>query len=206
MALASRYPEKTVTAEEAVQHIRNGSSVFIGTGCGEPQQLIRSMVEDRSVQDIMIYQMLSATLANYVNEADFNARFALKLFFISPYMRQAAFEGKIDYLPVYLSQIPELFYSQQVSLDVALVQVSPPDAHGFCCLGISVDITLAGLRMAKTVIAQVNPRMPITWGDSHIHVDDIDFLVYHDEPLVEFVPAAKNQSVVERIAHYVNQL
>jgi len=206
MELASRYPEKTVAAEEAVQNIKNGSSVFIGTGCGEPQQLIRSMVEDRSVQDIVIYQMLSATLANYVNEADFNARFSLKLFFISPYMRQAAFEGKIDYLPVYLSQIPELFYSQQVSLDVALVQVSPPDAHGFCCLGISVDITLAGLRMAKTIIAQVNPRMPITWGDSHIHVDDIDFLVYHDEPLVEFVPAAKNQSVVERIAHYVNQL
>jgi acyl-CoA hydrolase/GNAT superfamily N-acetyltransferase len=206
MAIASRYPEKTVAAEEAVQHIRNGSSVFIGTGCGEPQQLIRSMVEDRSVQDVVIYQMLSATLANYVHDTDFNARFSLKLFFISPYMRQAAFEGKIDYLPVYLSQIPELFYSQQVSLDVALVQVSPPDAHGFCCLGISVDITLAGLRMAKTIIAQVNPRMPITWGDSHIHVDDIDFLVYHDEPLVEFVPAAKNQSVVERIAHYVNQL
>jgi acyl-CoA hydrolase len=204
--LSDRYPDKAVTAEEAVREIRNGSNVFIGTGCGEPQQLIRAMVADMSIQDVVIYQMLSATLAEFVNEEHFNERFSLKLFFISPYMRQAAFEGKIDYLPVYLSQIPELFYSSQIGLDVALVQVSPPDAHGFCCLGISVDITLAGLRSAKTVIAQVNPRMPITWGDSHVHVDDIDYLVYHEEPLVEFVPAEKNKEVVERIAHYVIQL
>ncbi len=206
MELASRYPEKTVSPEAAVKKIKNGSSVFIGTGCGEPQQLIRAMVEDHGIQDVVIYQMLSATLANYVHELHFSSRFSLKLFFISPYMRQAAFEGKIDYLPVYLSQIPELFYSQQIGLDVALVQVSPPDEYGFCCLGISVDITLAGVQMAGTVIAQVNPRMPKTWGDSHIHVDDIDYLVYHEEPLVEFVPAKKNQAVVERIAHYVIQL
>ncbi|MBS3759342.1 MAG: GNAT family N-acetyltransferase [Desulfobacterales bacterium] len=206
MELASRYPEKALTAGEAVKEIKNGSSVFIGTGCGEPQALIRAMVTDRSIQDIVIYQMLSATLSNYVNEAHFLSRFSLKLFFISPYMRQAAFEGKIDYLPAYLSQIPELFYSQQINLDVALIQVSPPDEYGFCCLGISVDITLAGLRMAKTVIAQVNPRMPTTWGDSHIHVDEIDYLVYQDEALVEFIPATKNQQLVERIAHYVIQL
>ena len=207
MVLTGRYPDKKLTsAEAAVQKIKNGSSVFIGTGCGEPQQLIRAMVEDQSIQDIVIYQMLSATLSNYVNEEHFLSRFSLKLFFISPYMRQAAFEGKIDYLPAYLSQIPELFYSRQINLDVALVQVSPPDEYGFCCLGISVDITLAGLKTAKTVIAQVNPRMPTTWGDSHIHVDEIDYLIYHDEPLVEFIPAAKNQQVVERIAHYVIQL
>jgi len=204
--LVRRYPEKVLNPHEAVKKIKNGSSVFIGTGCGEPQQLIRAMVEDHGIQDIVIYQMLSATLANYVHEIHFSTRFSLKLFFISPYMRQAAFEGKIDYLPVYLSQIPELFYSHQISLDVALVQVSPPDEYGFCCLGISVDITLAGLQMAGTVIAQVNPRMPKTLGDSHIHVSDIDYLVYHEEPLVEFVPASKNQAVVERIAHYVIQL
>ncbi len=206
MVLTGRFSEKKVTAAEAVKKIKNGSSVFIGTGCGEPQELIKAMVADLSIQDIVIYQMLSATLSNYVNEAHFLSRFSLKLFFISPYMRQAAFEGKIDYLPAYLSQIPELFYSQQINLDVALIQVSPPDEYGFCCLGISVDITLAGLKTAKTVIAQVNPRMPTTWGDSHIHIDEIDHLVYHDEPLVEFIPATKNQQVVERIAHYVIQL
>jgi len=200
------YPEKSASPAEAVKNIGIGSSVFIGTGCGEPQQLIRAMVADPGIQDVFVYQMLSSTLADYVNEPGFAERFSLKLFFISPYMRQAAFEGKIDYLPVYLSQIPELFSSRQVTLDVALVQVSPPDAYGFCCLGISVDITLAGLRAARTVIAQVNPNMPKTWGDSHIHVDDIDCLVYYEEPLVEFLPAVKNQEVVERIAHYVNQL
>jgi len=206
MVLTGRFAEKKLTAAEAVRKIRHGSSVFIGTGCGEPQELIRAMVTDQAIQDIVIYQMLSSTLSQYVYEPDFLSRFSLKLFFISPYMRQAAFDGKIDYLPAYLSQIPELFYSEQINLDVALVQVSPPDEFGFCCLGISVDITLAGLKMAKTVIAQVNPRMPTTWGDSHIHVDEIDYLVYHDEPLVEFIPATKNQQVVERIAHYVIQL
>ncbi len=206
MVLTGRFADKKLTAAEAVQKIKNGSSVFIGTGCGEPQELIRAMVTDQSVQDIVIYQMLSSTLSEYVHEKGFSSRFSLKLFFISPYMRQAAFEGKIDYLPAYLSQIPELFYSEQINLDVALVQVSPPDEYGFCCLGISVDITLAGLKMAKMVIAQVNPRMPTTWGDSHIHVDEIDYLVYHDEPMVEFIPATKNQQVVERISHYVIQL
>jgi len=206
MVLTGRFAEKKLTAAEAVRKIRHGSSVFIGTGCGEPQELIRAMVTDQAIQDIVIYQMLSSTLSQYVYEPDFLSRFSLKLFFISPYMRQAAFDGKIDYLPAYLSQIPELFYSEQINLDVALVQVSPPDEFGFCCLGISVDITLAGLKMAKTVIAQVNPRMPTTWGDSHIHVDEIDYLVYHDEPMVEFIPATKNQQVVERIAHYVIQL
>ena len=206
MVLTGRFADKKLTAAEAVQKIRNGSNVFIGTGCGEPQELIRAMVTDQSIQDIHIYQMLSSTLSQYVHEPDFLSRFSMKLFFISPYMRQAAFEGKIDYLPAYLSQIPELFYSEQINLDVALVQVSPPDEFGFCCLGISVDITLAGLKAAKKVIAQVNPRMPTTWGDSHIHVDEIDYLVYHDEPLVEFNPATKNRQVVERIAHYVIQL
>ncbi|MFO7839605.1 MAG: GNAT family N-acetyltransferase [Desulfosalsimonadaceae bacterium] len=206
MNSGSLYSAKTAAPEEAVKKIKIGSSVFIGTGCGEPQQLIRAMVADPGIQDVFIYQMLSATLADYVHEPHFTERFYLKLFFISPYMRQAAFEGKIDYLPVYLSQIPELFYSRQVNLDVALVQVSPPDEHGFCCLGISVDITLAGLRTARTVIAQVNPNMPKTWGDSHIHVDDIDCLVYYEEPLVEFAPTVKNQEVVERIAHYLIQL
>lgn len=106
-------------------------------------------------------------------------------------MRQAAFEGKIDYIPAYLSEIPELFYSKSIGLDVALIQVSPPDKFGYCSLGISVDITYAGLKSADLVIAQINPRMPRTWGDSLIHIDDIDYLVFYEEPLVEAVPRKK---------------
>ena len=92
-------------------------------------------------------------------------------------MRKAAFEGKIDYIPAYLSQIPKLFASQRIGLDVALVQVSPPDKFGYCSLGVSVDITRSGLENARLVIAQVNPLMPRTWGDSFVHVDEIDWRV-----------------------------
>ncbi len=206
MQLPSFCKEKLIPAEEAIKKIKNGSRVFVGTGCGEPQHLIRTMVSDASLQDIIVYQMLSSTFGNYVNDPNFLRRFSLKLFFISLRMRQAAFEGKIDYIPAYLSEIPDLFYSKRIGLDVALVQVSPPDEFGYCSLGISVDITLAGLKSADLVIAQVNPKMPRTWGDSFIHVDEIDYLVYYDEPLVEAVPEKKNQEVIKRIAFYVNQL
>ena len=170
-------PQKMFSAEAAVSKIKRGSRVFIGTGCGEPQHLIKAMVQDPQMQDIMLYQMLSSTLAQHVEDPDFLRRFSLKLFFISKAMRTAAFEGRIDYLPAYLSQIPRLFASHRIGLDVALVQVSPPDKFGYCSLGVSVDITRPAMENAALVIAQVNPRMPRTWGDSFVHVDEIDFFV-----------------------------
>ena len=206
MDLKTYCPNKLMAAEDAVELINRGSRVFIGTGCGEPQHLIRSLVENDQLQDIMIYQMLSHTLAEYVDNPSFLRRFSLKLFFISQDMRKAAFEGKIDYLPMYLSQIPRYFSSQRIGLDVALVQVAPPDKFGYCSLGVSVDITRSGMENAKIVIAQVNPRMPRTWGDSFVHVDELDFLVWHEEPLVESVPNVKDNEVAQRIGFYVNQL
>ena len=130
----------------------------------------------------------------------------MKLFFISQPLRKAAFEGKIDYIPAYLSQIDELFSSNYIGLDVALVQVSPPDKFGYCSLGISVDITRSGMENAEMVIAQVNPLMPRTWGDSFIHVDEIDYLVLHEEPMVESFRTVKDNEVSRRIGHYVSQL
>ncbi|MCM2284508.1 MAG: GNAT family N-acetyltransferase [Desulfobacula sp.] len=206
MNLKDICPEKLLTPEESVKKIKNGSRVFIGTGCGEPQRLIKAMIENPSIQDIVIYQMLSSTLARYVNDENFLSRFSIKLFFISVLMRQSAFEGKIDYIPVYLSQIPKLFENHEIGLDIALIQVSPPDDHGFCSLGISVDITLSGMNNADVVIAQVNPEMPRTWGDGMIHMDRIDYLVEYPEPILESMPGIKNQTVIERIAHYVNML
>jgi acyl-CoA hydrolase/GNAT superfamily N-acetyltransferase len=163
-------------------------------------------VEDLNMQDIMVYQMLSWTFADYVDDPRFLRRFSLKLFFISSSMRKAAFEGKIDYIPTYLSQIPRYFANQRIGLDVALIQVSPPDRHGYCSLGVSIDITLAGMQNAKLVIAQVNPRMPRTSGDSFVHIDDIDYLIEYEEPLVEALPSIKNLEVASRIGFYVNQL
>jgi acyl-CoA hydrolase/RimJ/RimL family protein N-acetyltransferase len=198
--------DKVVSAHQAVSAIKNGSRVFIGTGCGEPQHLIRVMVNDNGLQDVLIYQMLSKTLAEYVDDELFLDRFSLKLFFISSAMRKAAFEGKIDYVPSYLSQIPRLFAGKHIGLDVALIQVSPPDQFGYCSLGVSVDITRAGMENSGLVIAQVNPRMPRTWGDGFVHVDDIDYLVVHEEPIVEDPIRIAEVEVAQRIGHYVSQL
>jgi acyl-CoA hydrolase len=200
------YTSKVVDAQEAVSKIMRGSRVFIGTGCGEPQHLIRAMVNDQQLQDIMVYQMLSSTLSQFVEDESFTRRFSLKLFFISQSMRKAAFEGKIDYIPEYLSQIPRMFASHRIGLDVALVQVSPPDKFGYCSLGVSVDITRSAVEHSPVVIAQVNPRMPRTWGDSFVHVDDIDWLVPWEEPLVEALPRVKDNEVSRRIGLYVSQL
>lgn len=197
---------KVVSAQHAVSKIRRGSCVFIGTGCGEPQHLIRAMVCDTSLQDIIIYQMLSYTLAEFVADESFLRRFSIKLFFISLAMRQAAFEGKIDYIPAYLSQIPGLFANRRIELDVALIQISPPDEFGYSSLGISVDITRAGFESAKLIIAQVNPQMPRTYGDSFIHIDQIDYLVPYEEPIVESIPTMPPSDLTRRIGHYVSQL
>lgn len=201
-----RYRSKIAEAAEVVSRIKRGSRVFIGTGCGEPQHLIRAMVACESLQDIMVYQMLSSTLSQFIDDESFHRRFSLKLFFISQSMRKAAFEGKIDYIPVYLSQIPRLFASHCIGLDAALVQVSPPDKFGYCSLGVSVDITRSAVDHAGMVIAQVNPRMPRTWGDSFVHVDEIDWLVLYEEPLVEALPTVKDNEISRRIGHYVSQL
>jgi acyl-CoA hydrolase/GNAT superfamily N-acetyltransferase len=199
-------PQKVVSAAQAISKIERGSRIFIGTGCGEPQHLIHTLVDDQNLQDIMVYQMLSSTLSRFVDDPAFLRRFLLKLFFISVDMRKAAFEGKIDYVPAYLSQIPRLFANKSIGLDVALVQVSPPDRFGYCSLGISVDITRSALENADMVIAQVNPKMPRTWGDSFAHVDDIDFMVWHEEPLVEYLPKTKNLEIARRIGLFVEQL
>jgi acyl-CoA hydrolase/GNAT superfamily N-acetyltransferase len=206
MNLNSYCPNKVVSAKEAISNIKNGSRVFIGTGCGEPQHLIRSMIDNTKLQDVMVYQMLSSTLSEYIDDPGFLRRFALKLFFISASMRKAAFEGKIDYVPAYLSQIPKLFESRCIGLDVALVQVCPPDNYGFCSLGVSVDITRSGMSAAGLVIAQVNPRMPRTWGDGIVHIDEMDYIVPFEEPLVEAIPIIKNPEIAARIGYYVSQL
>ena len=198
--------EKVVSSQQAISAIKKGSRIFIGTGCGEPQHLIRAMVNDASLQDILIYQMLSRTLAEYVDDESFLSRFSLKLFFISPLMRNAAFEGKIDYVPAYLSQIPEFFVCKHIGLEVALIQVSPPDEFGYCSLGVSVDITRAGMETSGLVMAQVNPNMPRTWGDSFVHVDEIDYLVIHEEPILEALPRIADNEITQRIGHYVSQL
>jgi len=200
------YKSKTLSADEAVAKIRNGSRVFIGSGCGEPQHLIHAMVRNENIQDVMIFQMLSFTLAHYMNDNYFFKRFALKLFFVTEPMQQAAFEGKIDYIPAYLSQIPNFFRSNQIGIDVILLQISPPDRFGIASLGVSVDVTLEAVKSARMVIAQVNPRMPRTHGDGFIHVNDIDYLVDFEEDILVNTPEPVDEDIAKRVAMYVKEL
>ncbi len=204
--LTEKLKAKTASAEEAVAQLKNGSRVFIGSGCGEPQHLIHHMVANQRLQDIMIFQMLSFSFESYLKDPSFLNRFALKLFFVTVSMRQAAYEGKVDYIPVYLSEIPSLFRNRQISLDVALIQISPPDRFGLSSLGVSVDVTREAVRNARLVIAQVNPRMPRTHGDGFIHVDDIDIIVHHEEEVPTLQDDAVDEPVAQRIARYVSEL
>jgi len=198
--------DKIKTAEQAISMIKRGSRIFIATGTGEPQHLIRTLVNDPNMYDIMIYQMLSSTLADYIDDEDFLKRFFIKLFFISGRMRKAAFDGKIDYIPAYLSEIPKLFSNRLIGLDVALIQISPPGKFGYASLGVSVDVTLPAIRNASMVIAQVNPNMPTTYGDSFVHLDEIDVIVPYEEPLVVTEPIIPNEEVALRIGFYISQL
>jgi len=206
MDITKTCPKKVLSAAEAVREIKRGSRVFLGTGCGEPQHLIHAMAADEGLQDILVYQMLSYALARYMEDPKFLRRFSLKLFFISSVMRRAAFDGKIDYLPSYLSRIPKLFKSGQIGLDVALIQASPPDRFGYCSLGVSVDITRPAIESAGLVIAQINRQMPRTWGNSFVHIDRVDRFVVHDEPLVVMDSQRKPKEVERRIGFYLSQL
>jgi len=201
-----RYGQKIILAEHALSKIKNGSCVFLGTGAGEPQHLIRTLMEKLpSVTDLEIIQILPLTLSPYVERCDYRKRFRLKTFYVSRELRRAAFEGLIEYIPVRYFHIPSLFRKKQIKIDAALVQVSPPDEFGFCSLGISVDICKAAVENADLVIAQVNKNMPKTMGDSFIQVNKIDFLVPYDEPLIQFTLPQPDE-ITCRIGRHISNI
>ena len=178
------YKQKTVEAKKALRAIRSGDRVFIGSGCGEPQHLAQHLEETIPfLADLEILHILSLGKTRYT-EAGFD-RCRLKSFFVAAASREAVAEGRADYTPINLADIPGLFRSGAMPIDVALIQVSPPDEHGFCSYGVAVDIVKAAAENAKYVIAQVNPRMPRTLGNSFIHVSFMDAVVEYEEPILE---------------------
>ncbi len=181
-----RYTDKRKTARAALKAIGRGDRIFVGSGAASPQLLIDEIT--RSADDIVdteIVHIMTLGAAPYI-ERRFRHRFRHNAFFVGSNVRSAVAEGQADYTPILLSQIPALFQRRRFHLDVALIQVTPPDRHGFCSLGVSVDIVKAAAENASVVIAEVNAHMPRTLGDSFVHVDRIDALVEHDAPLPEF--------------------
>ncbi len=200
-----RISSRAVTADEAVQCVRSGQNVLVGSGCAAPQELLRSLVKRApEVSDVELYHLLTFGIASYVNE-EHEKSFRHNAFFIGKNVREAVNAGRADFTPIFLSEIPKLFYSGQVRLDVALVMVSPPDQFGFCSVGIHTDIVRAAIETADIVVAQVNPCMPRVHGDTFVHESKIHLIVEHEEPLVE-LPSQKIDDTSMAIARHIRGL
>jgi len=184
-----RYREKILSLQDAVKHIHSGHTVYIHPGSATPVDLIRAMV-DRApeLEDVRVVQILSFGDAPYAAPG-MEKHFRVLSLFTGPNVRKAVNEGRADFIPVFLGDVPELFYSGEIPIDVALIQVSPPDEHGFCSFGVGVDVTMAACRSAKTIIAQVNPAMPRVHGDNFIHFSKLHHVVEQEMPLLELQPA-----------------
>lgn len=229
-----RYKNRLAKPEEALRHLRPGGRIFIGSGCAEPPLLVKAL-EKRAMKggtffpgsgysgkkpqflpqqpeyslrselaDVEVIQVLTLGTTPYL-KPELSQAFRHSSFFIGPGARQAVFEGRADYIPAFFSEIPKLFRKGRIPIDAALIQVSPPDEHGFCSYGVSVDITKAATESARVVIAEVNPQMPRTLGDSFIHVNDIDVLVENDAPLLEYIPCSPDEMAL-KIAENISQL
>jgi acyl-CoA hydrolase len=171
------YKKKLRTPDEALRCVQSGMRVYIQPGCAEPETLVEALMKRGPfVHDVEIVHMMTMGCAPYV-APEMAGHFRHNAVFIGANVRDAINDGRADYTPIYLSEIEGLFESGAMPIDVALIEVSPPDAHGFCSFGVGVDTTLTAARVARYVIAQVNDQMPRTYGDSFIHVSDIDAVV-----------------------------
>jgi len=176
------YQDKFTTAEEAVELIKSGDRVFIHSVAAAPQPLINAMTNRApELEDVEIVHLHTEGEAPYV-KPEYSDTFHTNALFVGANVRKAVNQGSADYLPIFLSEVPGLFRQDIMPIDMALVQVSPPDKHGYCSLGVSVDATRAALQEAEKAIALVNPNMPRTHGDGIFHASRFNALVETDEP------------------------
>jgi 4-hydroxybutyrate CoA-transferase len=196
------YQRRIVTPEAALQVVQSGQRVYIGGGCGVPASLLSALVarapELHNVETIAILHMGDAPYAR----PEFQASFRHNALFIGHNVRQAVNEGRADFMPIFLSEIPELFRDGTLPLDACLIQVSPPDEHGFCSLGVEVGVTKPAAQAARIVIAEVNELMPRTLGDSFIHVSKLTYIIPVSRPLIEF-PQGETGDLANSIARHI---
>lgn len=195
------------TADEAVKHIKSNDRVFIHSVAAAPQQLIKALTaRSNELFDVNIVHIHTEGEAPYTAPG-MEEHFKLDAFFIGANVRKAVNEKRADFIPIFLSEIPLLFKKNILPLDIALIHVSPPDAHGYCTLGVSVDTSLTAVEHAKIVIAQINPNMPRTHGDGMIHKDKIHFAVECNDELPEMHPhtiSEIEQNIGKNVAELVD--
>jgi 4-hydroxybutyrate CoA-transferase len=179
---------RVVRVSEAIASIQSGHSLYIHSVAAAPQTLIHELVRQAErLRNVRIIHLHTEGPAPYADPA-YAESFRVTCLFIGGNMRKAVQEGRADYAPVFLSEIPQLFRSRTIPVDVALINVSPPDQHGFCSLGVTVEAAHEALHSAKIVIAQINPKMPRTHGDALVHKDKLTYMVEVDEPIFEVQP------------------
>jgi len=195
-----------ISAEEAVKAVKSGDRVFLHGSAATPVPLISALQQRH--HELNNVELVSITSLGDVDfdKPEYRKSFFMNSLFVSASTRSVVNSDDGDYVPIFLSQIPQLFRKNILPLDVALLQVSPPDAHGFCSLGTSVDVARAAVDVAKIVIAQVNPRMPRTHGDGFIHISRIHALVEQSTELPEVDYSSKVSSAVEQIGRNVASL
>ena len=198
--------DKSITAEEAVKFIKSGTRVFIHGSAATPVHILEALQKRHA--ELKNVELVSITTLGNINFNDprYKDSFFINSLFVSENNRAVVNSDHGDYVPIFLSQIPQLFKENILPLDVAIVQVSPPDIHGYCSLGTSVDIARAAVEMAPHVIAQVNSRMPRTHGQGFIHVDKINSLVWQDAELPEIDYSTRSNDTVIKIGHNVASL
>jgi len=194
MSWQAEYKKKIRTPQEALLYVQSGMRVYIQPGCAEPETLVEALMERGPyVEDVEIVHMLTMGTAPYVSP-EMEGHFRHNAVFIGGNVRDAINDGRADYTPIYLSEIEDLFVSGAMPIDVALIQVSPPDSHGFCSYGVGVDTTLTAATCARFVVAQVNDQMPRTFGDSFVHITDLDVVVEASRALPEMKKHAINET------------
>ncbi len=186
--------------------LKSGNRIFIGSNAAVPNALVNDLIDHhgRTLNDIEVVHILTLG-ENRWAQREYQDIFKLNALFLGDSTREAVHEGYADYTPCFLSEIPSLFRDKTLPIDVALISVSPPDPHGFCSLGVSVDVVHAAARGAHRVIAQINDRMPFTMGDSFIHMNEIDAYIEVSEPLPELQPSGPDP-VADQIGEYVSLL
>ena len=199
------YKRKLMSAQDALRCVDSGMRVYIHPGCAEPETLVEALMGRAPfVHDVEIVHLLTLGTAPYV-APEMEGHFRHNAMFIGGNVRDAVNEGRADYTPVYLSEVEDLFESGTMPIDVALIQVSPPDEHGFCSLGVGVDTTMTASKCARYTVAQVNDQMPRTYGDSFLHVSQINAFVETSRPLCE-MPTAQVTDLHRAIARNVATL
>ena len=195
---------RSTSAEEAVARIASGQRVFIGSGAAEPGALVTALTaRGAELRDVQILHIFTLGGAPYV-APEYAASFRHCAYFVGPNVRDAVQEGRADFVPVHLHEIPALFEHRH-PIDWALVQLSPPDRHGYCTVGVSADVVVGAIRNARHVVAEVNPRMPRTWGPTMVPLSDLDAVVEVEAELPE-LPTPPAHPAVAAIAGHVAEL